>query len=478
MKIDILTALCYNISITRKENNMKKLIIAAAVLAMALICSVSACAEDKIVSSFFPSGSISTPTEAPYIYHSDRFFDYYRHESVIFAYYKIPEDVIAMCREYSLRGIFGFNEQYDIASGWGYNIQADIKIDGGNWFSENENFDIVSHIYGNTEDYAFIPVSYIWLDDSSAMQEILLSDLFQYTNYEFLKPVIQEIEDYEGNQKWVFDLENHTLSFRYRIVYAYDAFDDAAGSDEKLLFSAWSPEASIGKNGTQKALAEPPKPEKPVISDVRIDSSENYSDPSALYYLDIPFSTFEYIRYHFVFPDLNSIFSIETEISINGGEWRSCETEYSDSVTSGIRKIYHPDENGTFSRNDKIAVRVRLVDKDTGSAATDWSDVAANDSSVSPEPPAASVNNDSGDAPIMIIPDDSAFGKNEESSADITASAEEKHGIESTCTLCGSCQQPLGMCIYTWIVIIVSVIVIFVIIILLAKSTKKENKKL
>ncbi len=48
---------------------------------------------------------------------------------------------------------------------------------------------------------------------------------------------------------------------------------------------------------------------------------------------------------------------------------------------------------------------------------------------------------------------------------------------KKTCPICHFCPQPLGICIFIWLLIILAVIIIIVIIIAIAKKRKKKDKK-
>ena len=56
----------------------------------------------------------------------------------------------------------------------------------------------------------------------------------------------------------------------------------------------------------------------------------------------------------------------------------------------------------------------------------------------------------------------------------ITNQQGEGNESKSNCWLCHFCPQPLGLCIFIWLLIIIVIVVIIIIII---KSAKKKDKK-
>ena len=50
-------------------------------------------------------------------------------------------------------------------------------------------------------------------------------------------------------------------------------------------------------------------------------------------------------------------------------------------------------------------------------------------------------------------------------------------GVGSKCPICHFCPQPLGLCIFIWLLIILAVIIVIVIIIVASKRKKKDEKK-
>ena len=48
---------------------------------------------------------------------------------------------------------------------------------------------------------------------------------------------------------------------------------------------------------------------------------------------------------------------------------------------------------------------------------------------------------------------------------------------EKKCSLCGFCPQPLGLCIFIWIAILVAVVIVIVVVILVVKKKKSGDKE-
>ncbi|MBR5162944.1 MAG: hypothetical protein IKW79_02855, partial [Schwartzia sp.] len=188
----------------------------------------------KIIQEFFPRGELSTQRK-PHL----RYSGYKDNGDSIRLWYNLPKEFIALAGAYeqsrekgeSMESRFGV-EDYQLF------LQTDVSIDNGPW-QYTSAWDSPDW-NGPEQPYylAFLCNTSIGNNEQAFYKNFELSWLTYLENGSagFLSPIVGK----DGNN-YHYDLSNHTLGVRTRLVLKYKE-----NGKEKCLFSAWSPETSIG----------------------------------------------------------------------------------------------------------------------------------------------------------------------------------------------------------------------------------------
>ena len=226
----------------------------AAFLLTLLLLPLRVMAAPKIVGEFFPSGEITAP-QAPFLQYSGKKDD----GDSITMWYVVPKDVLALADAYNRwgdahNGRDGFAARFGVEDYHLY-LQTDASIDDGPWQYSDEwdeadwpGLDIPHNLAfhvneglnnnpGKTRDHMELS----WLTYLEKGKE------------GFLAPIVTRFTMSDGGVNYHYDLTNHTLTVRCRLVLEY--WGD--GDEKQRIFSPWSQETSIGLNGTQKEMPAP-----------------------------------------------------------------------------------------------------------------------------------------------------------------------------------------------------------------------------
>ncbi len=212
---------------------MKKQLSAALMtFALALLLlPLRVMAAPKIVEEFFPSGEITAP-QAPFLQYDGKKDD----GDSITMWYVLPKDVLALAAAYNRWGDAndgrdGFAARFGVEDYHLY-LQTDASIDDGPWQYDAE---------WDAADWPGLDVPH---------------NLAFHVN-----------EGLSNNPRKARDnmelMTNHTLTVRCRLVLEY--WGDS--EEKQRIFSPWSPETSIGLNGTQKEMPAPEPEATPAPSD-------------------------------------------------------------------------------------------------------------------------------------------------------------------------------------------------------------------
>ena len=252
-------------------------------------------------------------------------------------------------------------------------IQTDARVDGGSWqytsaWDSPETFwsigDMAYDTYRAEGDVAWNNALFderlCELDNDDAKEGFLGKMLTSYVN------------EY-GDTRYQFDLKNHTLGVRCRIMMRYIDQNDG---QVKTLISPWSAETSIGKNGNQKSLAAPNGIEAPTLSqfalNVHMDSGESvYAD----YFITIPTSVYNGILYCVAEKNMFEPYEIETQIRVDGGQWTEFTIGNGTWIFDGLRGG-GPSSDYQFTKDSKIEIRARIIN-DLGQVSA-WSNIVGN----------------------------------------------------------------------------------------------------
>lgn len=207
----------------------------------------------KIVEEFFPSGEI-TVQDAPFLHYQGLSDD----GDSIQLWYSVPKDVLALADAYNQWGDSnsdhdGFVARFGVEE-YHLHLQTDARIDGGEWqYSDAwdeadwpgliEPHPLAFHCNEGLNNNP---------DKSHDSMEVSWLIYIEKDKAGFLAPIITPFTTNEGETNYHYDLTNHTLAVRCRLVLEYGNDDD-----KQLIFSPWSPETSIGLNGVQEERSAP-----------------------------------------------------------------------------------------------------------------------------------------------------------------------------------------------------------------------------
>lgn len=343
---------------------MKKTIISF-LLAMVMILTllpVSSFAADKFAGTFFPTGKISKPQNAPYLK-----YEYSEtHGDSIYVYYYIPEDIQALADVYAkCSGDEDFDAAYGTEYAYSICIQMDGKLDNGSW----QHKDIWDHDDWGSSDESmpyYLASRYEWpvhCDETSSM------DSTEFSWLTYLDP-----EDLEKSAGWIYDgiygsaneygdtcyhydMSSHTFSYRYRYVIKYHQ----PNGETQFILGEWSDVASIGKNGNQKELKQLTDLPAPTLSEFKLVTSGDSND--AHYFIDVPEVYYDGTVYYNVMEDNPWPYYLCAELNVDNKGWQEEYTANPDAINSGYRSTSSAYD---IAENTSVQVRVRILDQVTG----------------------------------------------------------------------------------------------------------------
>jgi len=415
---------------------MRKLFTLWLAMAIIMISAGNIMAQDiapKLTQKFFPDGKVEAPTIA-YAQYSERQY--------VYLWFNQPKNILALNQEKAKiddegewENLYGCNVDY-------VNLQVDVKIDGGNYhhqpsWDENEYQD-------NLPNYLLCKHEINANSTAASYQEGTAVMDSRYSGEEkgFMKDILKTVTE-DDNTFDIIDLESHTATFRTRYIIHY-----RNDSGEKTIFSDWSNEVSIGKNGTQKNLEAPKKIVAPEISEFKYergytnDAGTRTTDWSL--YVKYPQSILDAEMYYCVNGAFEPIKAI-TEYRVNGGEWQETYWGNPEWLSTGYKGFSIEDTQ----ESDKIEFRVHLSNNADENLQGEYSE-------------------------ILVAQNGKIAGYEGNNDKSISDGAQIDTDSSNKCKVCGICPiQPLGICLFIWIAIIIVVIIVIVII---AKKGKKEEK--
>ena len=252
----------------------------------------------------------------------------------------------------------------------------------------------------------------------------------------------------EENEELRIDLTEHTLYFRARFVVVVR--ND--GEDDKFYFSDWSDITSVGKDSEKYEPLTKADIDAPVITGLRMTDKEFNDNPIVAFTLTVP----DKLAENATKAEANGgSIVIEVWARVKGdkeftelqGDWIIKAGEMESALFSLANE-----ERPTVPKDSEIELRCRYrYDHPRyfdGSVYSDWSDT------------------------ISFGTENISYNTNPGENG--TGEPEDNAG---TCPICHFCPQPLGLCVFIWLIIIILIIVIVIIIAVAAKRRKKNAKK-
>ncbi len=334
-------------------------------------------------------------------------------------------------------------------------VQLDSSLDGTDAWNYTEEWDSYYGATGTGNAAACCGIR------SDMFECVALFDLYTKItyeeNYEDLGEALIRKDVPDGDYtftNYYFDYENHNLSVRMRYYMYWETYDGETIGEGQSKVSEWSDVVVFGKDGNYVTPEEPTGYEAPYISDLKYVAPAGESEIGSLSYMQDTSEQVWMAGIYYKMTENGSFDGLETQISVNGGDW----VEYTTVDSWGNWCLYNGErtaycEEPRIEADSNINLRVRFSGTHGPS---EWSNVLE--------------LNGGG---TQVVPDTSYEPTTSEEISD-TTTAEPK---EEKCSLCGFCPVPFGLCIFIWLVIIIAVILLIFIVIKISKKDKKEKKE-
>ncbi|MBQ4424642.1 MAG: hypothetical protein II882_02760 [Lachnospiraceae bacterium] len=249
------------------------------------------------------------------------------------------------------------------------------------------------------------------------------------------------------------DFEKHTAYFRMRFVVSTYA-DTEEGTVEKYYYSDWSNVASVGKDAeTFEALKEGDIA-APVITDLYMTDKEFNGNPIVAYTLTVPEDLMEKATKLAAF---GGGIVIETEARVKGdAEWTGMgNADWLIKAGEMECPLLHliNEKHPSIPKDTPIEIRCRyrISQPEQDDFWSDYSEILIFETTdIGGETQTAAENTEDTDS-VPVDP--------------------EKQPKE--CPICHFCPQPLGICIFIWLLILAVVVVVVIIVM---KGKKKDRK--
>ena len=256
----------------------------------------------------------------------------------------------------------------------------------------------------------------------------------------------------EETEELRIDYTKHTVYFRARFVVTVRI----DGEQDKWYFSEWSATTSVGKNAENTGPLTKADVDAPVITDLHMTDKTFNDNPVVAFTLTVPEKLMENATRATAG---GGGIVIETEARVKGDtEWTLMgNTDWiikSGEMECALLHLVN-DSRPMIPKDTVIELRCRYRCDQSGqdSFYSDYSKIIS-------------------------------FGTNDinQGESHVTDETTDNNNPDNpdkkTCPLCHFCPQPLGLCIFIWLLIILAVIIVIVIIIVVSKKKKKkeENK--
>lgn len=263
--------------------------------------------------------------------------------------------------------------------------------------------------------------------------------------------------DYENEELYI-DFTKHTVYVRARFVFVARK---TGVEGEQYYFSSWSDTASCGKDAASYTVIKPGDIAAPEITDLHMTDKEFNGNPVVAFTLTVPDAL---AKMGVDASAHGGYIYIETEARVKGDtEWVNMSNTDRDikpgEMECALLSLLS-DEHPSIDKNTPIELRCRYccsqagVDEDVFS---EYSKVLTFETT--------EIGNDPQPTPTAV-PDAEEPNSTTENKKD------------DKCPICHFCPQPLGLCIFIWLLIIIVIVVIVIVIIKVTKKDKdqKENK--
>ena len=392
--------------------------------------------EEEFFNDYFTDGVIETP-EKGFLSVNNRIGEYTK----IDISFPISEQIYDFGTDYDKYGYTKFCEKYGFEdSSLAFSVQVDYSLNSENDWHYRKVWDS-DPTFGS---------AYIGYSNKVETQRIIDIRNTRSDYYVPLKDAIITGNNADGTEYAYLDLENNTLYFRFRYCIS---FITAGEYKQTIIFSDWSePFTYTGENGNTPVEA-PKELPAPLISDLSVFTDEYGT--AFEFDLEFPQSFYETELYYEEFG--GSTGKLQAQVNINGEGWIDAEFADGEWKDGGMR-IVRVSEETEITESDTIQLRVRLTDGDPIVNSL-WSNIISLDGK-SDEP--AETTAESAEITRQFI----------------DANTQDNTAENSECSLCGICPfQPLGICMFVWLGIMLLLIILIIIAVKKSKSKKKKRRK-
>lgn len=398
----------------------------------ASLCVFAFAGEKKFFDDYFPDGKIEKPDTA-FVTVDNKIGA----STVIDINFPISQQIYKFGQAYEKVGYSEFCKNYGLSdSSVIFFAQVDYSVNSKEDWQYTQKWDKITS-YGS---------AYIGYSNKIETQRVIEIHDRNSDFYRTLHDITVTGTNDNGKEFAYLDLENNTIYFRYRFCVSYTIDGEA---QERCIFSDWSePFSHTAENGNNKLINAPESLPAPTVSELRVDTDGGES--AVKFTLEFPQSFYEAELY---FEECGgSSGELQAQIKVKNGEWTDLVIPDAEWKTGGVRTALFPDDFKLDELGGDFSLRVRL---NGGSPIENspWSNIAS----------------------LSDEADDDTKTDNATDAAKVDAHTDIKDS-EIECSLCGFCPiQPLGICLFIWLVAIIAVTVLIVIAVKLSK--KKEKKK-
>ena len=257
----------------------------------------------------------------------------------------------------------------------------------------------------------------------------------------------EQYEYYDDNVH--IDFSKHTAYFRARF-YVTTRTESEDGSYDSCYFSDWSETCAVGKDGDKSGPLRPGDLAAPIITDLHMTDEEFNDNPVVAYTLTVPDALQKQVTQ---VSALGGGIWVETEARVKGDEAWIGMANSDWTVKPGEMKcaLIHLAKEGMVIPKDtdiELRCRYRCSQPDQDDIYSDWSKV------------------------ISFGSDDISIGTTPLTTGEPEPDDNNPASMDE-CPICHFCPQPLGLCIFIWLAILLVIIVIVVIIVRSIKKAKK-----
>ena len=281
-----------------------------------------------------------------------------------------------------------------------------------------------------------------WLGGENfvGLKDQLRSSQYTFDNY-----------NVDGDVTLAIDWTEHTIYSRSRFVVV---LRDENASADSYVFSAWSAVTAYGKDAAKVEPLKPGDVVAPTITGLRLTDEQFNDNPVVAFTLTVPDTL---AQQKAQIAAANGTLRVEVEARVKGTtEWK--DLHVAGDITTGeltAALIYLAEPGKPVAAGTEIELRARYLIGQTGQ-----DDFYSGYSKV--------IGFGSDDIAVSDAPATEGTG---------ALTPEEGAADPHKCPICGFCTEPLGLCIFIWLIIIAVIVAIVVVVIIVLKKMKDKKSE-